>query len=439
MTLARVIVGAGLVAVTVVAPNPVAAQEPERRRGIEVLGLQVSATATADSREQATVPGAPRIPNSDSRYYTDVMAGLRYAPSPRERFSYGASLQSSVRRYETADEFLVLGHSAGGNIAVKAGERLSLSGFGSINYLPSYGLSLAPIDDPVTLASSVAAAGALPASAIDYSLTKRTSVGMGAGGAVQYALARRLSLGMSYSVNRQDFQPVDDPDSATMSAAGRLSYRLHRFLGLKVGFQRRISRVHGQEPLVLDDIDAGLDSGYGRQVNLTKSTTLSFNSGSNITHGSGGSAALALTGGVALAQQIGRRVDLGLGVSRGARLQDGFERPVFSNNVNAFGTVRMRRNLVAEFSANGSVGRSQGLAAADAAADADDVLSYAASARLSYTFLGRGQAYGQYLFSGHTIGESVGILEGVTRDYGNRSARIGVTWSIALLTVRAGR
>lgn len=440
------VVGLALLA----AAQPAAAQAQGQGAGgprrVQVLGLQLGANvSSADLADQPAFPGASALPNMNSRFHTDVQAAMRYQPVPGERVNYSVNIQSAVRRYQTSDEFMVLGHTAGGNAGLRVGRRMSLAGFGSASYLPSYGLNMNPTGDPFALATgaaasgqlsaNAAAAGQLPASAVDYSLAERVSVHMGGGGSMQYNLARRLDFQASFQQSRQAFRKEEDPDLRSTSVAGRLTYRLSRYLGLKVGFQRRYADYatrDGVDTTVLDDIDAGLESGYGRQISLTRSTTLSFDTGSTLTHRNGRHGG-QLTGRAYLAQRVGRRGEASLGVTRGTELREGFDEPVFSNNVTAEVRFTFLRDLTVSVSGAGAVG--QALGEGDEVA-ADHVRSYQTSARVSKTFLSRGQAYAQYLVSGHDVGAAVGIVDGVPRRSASRSLRAGVMWSIALVTAR---
>lgn len=418
-----------------------AAAQAANARSVDVLSLQLgSAVSTSDTDRQAiSIPDPGLVPNLDSRYYTDVNAALRYSPVPGEKLSYGLNLQSSVRRYETGTEFTPLGHSAGGNVGWTPRERLSVGAFGSLSYVPSYSLNAVPAPDPFAIAAGAVTAGQLPTNAVDFSLVKRTAIGMSGGGGIDYKLGRRLTMSVAYQHSLQDYRDAEDPDLQSTTASGRISYQFMRYVGLRLGFQRRIADYDtgaGIDRVVLDDVDAGLFSNYGRVINLTRSTTLSFASGSNITHDEE-RYNVNLTGSASLGQRIGRRAQMTLGFVRGMQLQEGLERPVFSNSVSASTTIEIRRNLQAQFAAGGSLGRVQDpLTSGEQLRPESDVRSFSASARLSYVFLEHGQVFGQFLVSGHTVGDDVVLLEGVLRDHSNRTARVGVAWSVPLYRVR---
>jgi hypothetical protein len=431
-----------------VASQPVAAQAQAQRgnRNIEVLGLEVGTNvSTGDLPDQPVFPGASELPQINSRFHSDINAALRYQPIPGERVSYGINLQSAVRRYQTADEFMVLGHSAGGNLGLRVGSRFSISSYASASYLPSYGLNMAPSTDAFALtvgaveagllSPAAAAAGLLPASAVDYSLAKRTMATVGGGGTMQSTLTRRLDLQVNYQQWQYAFRRDEDTDLRWQQAAGRLTYRLNRFLGLRLGFERRYAdyaTVSGVKTTVLDDIDAGLESGYGRQVNLTRSTALTFSSGSTLTHRNDQIRA-HLTGHAALAQRLGRRGRASLGFTRGTELREGFDAPVFLNSVTAGIGFNVFRGVEFTISGAGAVG--QILGDGDIAIE-DEVQYYHGSARLSYSVLRRLQVYGQYLVSGHDVGTAVGLIDGVARTNSYRSLRAGVQWSVALASQR---
>lgn len=443
----RTAVGIGVGLALLAAAQPVGAQGQMQRgeRSVEVLGLQVGSTVSSgDLPEESAFPGASDLPDISSSFHSDIQAALRYQPIPGERLNFGFNVQSAVRRYQDSDEFMVLGHSAGGNLGLSVGRRLSLSGYAAATYLPSYGLNMTPVGslfassvgaaEPGQLSPAAAAAGQLPSSAVDYSLVKRTAMSLGGGGALQYTVTRRLALQMGYQQTRQEFRRDEDPDLRSQQASGRLTYRLNRFLGLRVGFQRRYADFvtpAGIDTTVLDDIDIGLESGYGRQVNLTRSTTLSFTTGSTLTHQNGRQGA-QLTGGARLAQRLGRNGELSLGFTRGTELREGFEEPVFANSVSSELRFDFLRNLSMAISGVGSSGQLLG----QSQQTADHVRGYQASARLAYVFLRRGQVYGQYLVSGHDVGNAVGLIDGIARKDSYRSLRAGVQWSFTLASQR---
>jgi len=440
-------IGVGL---AMMAAWPVAAQtQPQPQRGtrnVEVLGLEVGTNvSTADLPEETVFPGVSELPRLKSGFHSDVRAALRYQPIPGERLNYGINLQSAVRRYQSSEEFMVLGHSAGGNVGGKVGQRVFMSGFASASYLPSYGLNMAPLGDPFALtmatveagqlSSAAAAAGQLPASAVDYSLTRRTMAQVIGGGMIHSSLTRRLDMQVGYQQSRYEFSLDEDPDLRWQQAGGRLAYRLNRFLGLRLGVERRYAdyaTVTGVKTTVLDDIDVGLESGYGRQVNLTRSTALTFSTGSTLTHRNDQLGA-QLTGGAALAQRIGRRGEASLAFTRGTELREGFDAPVFLNSVTAAMGVSIFRSLQFVIDGGGATGRSLG--DGDNGIE-DEVRYYRGSARLSYSVLRRLHVYGQYLVSGHDVGAAVGLIDGVPRNYWNRSLRAGVQWSVTLASQR---
>jgi hypothetical protein len=444
----RSAVGLGIGLAMMTAWHPVAAQTQSQRgaRNVEVLGLEVGTNvSTSDLPEEQVFPGASDLPQLNSRFHSDVQAALRYQPIPGDRLNYGINLQSAVRRYESSDEFVVLGHSLGGHMGLRAGRRLSLSTYASGSYLPSYGLNMTPAADAFAmtiaavaagqLSPAAAAAGLLPASAVDYSLTKRTMTSVVGGGTIQSSLTRRLDLQVAYQHQRQAFRRDGDPDLRWQQAAGRLTYRLNRFLGLRMGFQRRYadySTVSGVETIVLDDVDAGLESGYGRQVNLTRSTSLTFNTGSTFTHRNDRLGA-QLTGSAYLAQRIGRRGEATFGFTRGTQLREGFDEPVFLNSFTAGVGFNMFRGVQFTVGGAGAVGRILG-EGNDVVGD--EVRSYQGSARLSYSFVRGLHVYGQYLMSGHDVGAAVGLIDGVPRNHWNRSLRAGVQWSVTLASQR---
>jgi hypothetical protein len=165
---------------------------------------------------------------------------------------------------------------------------------------------------------------------------------------------------------------------------------------------------------------------------LTRSTSLAFNTGSTFTHRNDRLGA-RLTGNAYLAQRIGRRGEATVGFTRATELREGFDEPVFLNSLRAGVGFSISRDV--QFAVNGAGAFGQVLGDGRDVVG-NDVRSYQASARLSYSFLRSLHVYGQYLMSGHDVGAAVGLIDGVPRNYWNRSLRAGVQWSVTLASQR---
>ena len=239
-----------------------------------------------------------------------------YAPQPAGGVSLALTATSAVRRYEGGGEFLVVGHSAGATMSWALRERTSLAATGAFTYMPSYSINATPLPDAATAAAT---SGTLPANALDYSLTRRTLFGTVGGVTLSHNLSRRLNLGIAYSASRQEFELEDDPSYLSHSMSGRLTYSLTRGLGVRAGFGRRLayfSTPEGSDQIALDDLDVGLV--FTEAVGITRTTRLSFSTGSSIRSDEGERSA-NLIGTATLSQELGRRGQIALSYNRGQR------------------------------------------------------------------------------------------------------------------------
>jgi hypothetical protein len=146
------------------AAAPAAAQQlqrplfGERNPGQDVLLLTLTTSASSQQRVENPELDGFDVPNKDSRFYADVNGGLAYNPRSAGRLKGSLKAASAVRRYQTGDEFMVLGHSGGGSVQWAA-RRTAVSASGGFTYLPSYSLRWAVLGDPATLVTD---SGTLP-------------------------------------------------------------------------------------------------------------------------------------------------------------------------------------------------------------------------------------------------------------------------------------
>jgi hypothetical protein len=409
------------------AQTPALAQSPQRERDLLTLQMVVNAASTEQARGIAEEVVAD-VPQLGSTFYVDITGSMRLSPNPVGPLSYSLTVSSAVRRYESGDRFVVLGHAVGGSAIFTPTGRTSVSASGSFSYVPSYSINVMPlgVGDPAALAAS---AGTLPLSALDFSLGRRPSFGTTAGVSVSQGLTRRLSLSMYYLFDNQEFEAADDPSFSSQNMAGRLGYSLTRDLSLMLGYGRRIADFQtetGTDRVSMDDIDAGLS--FARGIGLTKTTRLSFSTGSTIRLDDDDRRP-TLTGAATLTQTLGRRGALALSYLRGGELKPGFGRPVFSDSANLSGTVAVTDRITFAAASTALFGESGRPASAD-----NKIESMSGFARLSYRVFRRAQIYADYLAYRSNIDRGVDLVANVPRDFSSHTVRAGLSWTIPLVT-----
>jgi hypothetical protein len=410
---------------------PPGSQRPlfgERNPGDDVLLLTFGTSASSQERGEPSDLDEFDVPNKDSRFYADVNGGLAFNPRSEGPFKVSLNAASAVRRYETGDEFMVLGHSAGGRVQWAATRRTAISAQTSFTYLPSYSLRWALLGDPEAL---VTEAGTLPPSAVDFSLGKRISFNSGGGAGVTQTLTRRLSVTASYNDHLQRYSNEAYRSQRQREARGRFNYGLAKGMSLRLGYGRRESRTEGPRGsslTAIDDIDVGID--MARALSLTRTTTVSFSSGTFVVEQEGRREA-NLMGGLSVQQQVGRTGVIAFQAYRRAELQDGFVEPVLSNGASLIGAYQPAQRVFFNVSANAAKGRTLDRTGAT------EVDVYSGFARLGYAFSARGQVYAQYLVSNHDIGGDVQMIGLFPRHQVRHTARIGVNWSLPLANDRS--
>jgi hypothetical protein len=425
----RAVVAACVTACMTAAAAPALAQAPpqppERRR--EVLGVQLSVSGASTKQGRFRPADVAADIARGSEFYADIAGALRYLPDPVGSLSYSLMLSSAVRRFQDDNEFAILGHSAGAAMAWALTEQTAVSATVSFSYLPSYSIDTTLLGDDFEALSSVA--GTLPLSALDFSLGTRAAYRTNAGINLRQNLTRRLSLNVAYGLDKQDFAASEDPSYASHDMSGSFNYSLMRDLSVVLGYGRRIADVQtltGTRRVTMDDVDAGLV--FSRSLGITRSTRLSFSTGSTIRDEEGERHA-SLTGSATLRQGLGQRGQMALWFNRGGELTPGFGRPVFSDALNLSGSYNLTRALTFSASSGALFGRSGASSTID-----KDVQSITGSAKLGYRLFRSGQLYAQLLAYRTNIDQGVELIEAVPRNSSGRTIRVGVSWAIPLVT-----
>jgi hypothetical protein len=448
-------------------PSSVLAQRPSGdtpgRRDVATAVVGVVVSGTGELRE-----GGNQLvvnPTLDSRFATDVRGQLSYQPLIGD-LSLGFNASSGARRYQTGNEFMVLGHSVGTTLGFRVGRRMSVSTSAGFAYMPSYSLEPSgsaaerlrglPTGLPEGVDAGVAQAaplGLLPDGPIEATIAERVSYDTHANVNLSYEMSRRLSMNVAFAGRLLDYADAADPGLLSQAVTSGFRFRLNRFATLRLSHRRTFGTydeaVGGERRASVDDVDVGIDYNYGRTggttLALTRSTTLKFNTGLSFagtshrsnTEALGDKRSLSLIGSTTLEQRIGRSARLSIGYNRDLSLDGGFTEPVLGNAIVSAAQYQWRRRLA--FSASGTAtANTVGL---DAGAD-DQYYTFSGSFRVIYGFRAlnrQGQAYSQYSVASHVVDRGVQILPTVPRQQFRGSFQIGVTWQLPLITVRSER
>lgn len=451
---------------------PAWAQQTPRRTGPEIATATVGVSAasvgnlrTGDVIDDAIANLNPTVV---SGYVTDITGGLRFQPW-RKSFALTINANSAARRYESEDRFAVLGHSVGTSVGGRLGRRTFVMAHGSWSYVPSYhldsglGPALLPaagsLDTPAlgadaeaftaagsnsasvdALAQSGTAAGDLPLAATDFAIGRTATSIAGGGFGITHNLGRRLSVTFSSAGGVQEARDSSQPVQTTVAMNGSLHLGLTRHASLRLGYGRRIAETQlatGTRRTEIDDIDAGIDYQRSFAVSLSRALTFSFGSGSALISDGTGTQA-TVTGHATLAQQLGRRGEMSLTFSRGVAVQEGIWEPVLSNTIGAQAAVRATPRLA--FQATAAATSADAAAARRlAASSAREYYRYSGGAQALFMLTTRGRLFAQYQLYSHSIGADVEMLDGIPREAFRHSVRVGLSWSLPLVTGRLER
>ena len=145
-------------------------------------------------------------------------------------------------------------------------------GSGFVAYSPYYSLAsaLSPggtvdpavVDGPSPSVQPPITAPDPTATAVDYSLVRRSAYTSSTLGGFTYRLGQYSSLSMSGRTQRTDFVEATAPSLHAWDARVRYSHQISRGTSVHVGYGRRVARFTSttlNAPVQLEDIDIGID------------------------------------------------------------------------------------------------------------------------------------------------------------------------------------
>jgi hypothetical protein len=291
--------------------------------------------------------------------------------------------------------------------------------------------------------------GSLPilAPGLDYALAHDPSVLTSAGTTLSYALNRKSSLETYYEVVAQTFVSAspDNSDRLEQMIGGRYRYQFSRFAGLRAGYGYRRASVGGPDssPISSHYIDVGLDAGYGRSYALTRRTTFSFSTNSNLfvneTAAAGADNSfdpqtrMFVGGSADLTHTMGRTWAATTSYRRTVSYVVGFDEPVLSDSaIGSLGgliTERLDFSAVASYTSGrvGFSGPGNGFGTSSATAS----LRYAISRHLA--------TYAQYFYYHYSFERNVTLPSYLQPQLDRQGASVGITAWLPLIGSRGRR
>jgi len=420
-------------------------------RGVDVLLATVTMRGSADGTLSSATDAAGRAANGDAQ----VM--LVYRPQWR-----AASVQvggtTGLRYLGARDELLPIGHTVGATVGVPIGRRTMVQGMANAGYIPTFSLAGAPSIPIETLMENP---GLLPSVTIDYSLVRRAMYRSGVSLNANHAFTRRTSLTVGLNVDRSTFTDKADPSMGSLNASVRLSQRLTRYFGVRAGYARRQASVtqfgtpgaspagvvtNGttaavpgvtSTPLVVEDLDIGVDFAQAKALRLSRRATLNFSTGSSFAQVDRRPRRFGVTVQSSLAYLVSASTNATVNYSRGVQLVPGVSRPVFADAVSVNGSQQVGRRMTLQAATNYSLGN-----ASDTVQGSGRISNLSGSAQAGYLFSQRGRFSLDYLVARHRLGSGVDVVQGVPRYQFRHSVRATVTYAVPLvrdMSPRAGR
>jgi hypothetical protein len=220
----------------------------------------------------------------------------------------------------------------------------------------------------------------------------------------------------------------------TQSAAARYHRNITKGLRARIGYRYQTAEyvdptTGTARPIVVGDLDAGLDYGLGRGLALSRRTRLTFGFGSTA-YADYGITRYRLTGNANLAYQLARNWTAGLAYRRGVHFFDGFAAPIFSDSV----TARLGGQLTQRLSAQASVGYFFG-----GPEDVNSVAQYRSNRSvltLRSELTTRLSAFAEYFYYHYEFNDATFLIQGAPPRLSRQGVRVGLNLALPLGPVR---
>jgi hypothetical protein len=386
-------------------------------------------------------PSVATDPQFRGVQYFSAVHGLLSLSKRTDHVSWQVTGGSSVRFYPGLQEVIRTRDNLNAFLAVPVGGRMRFYGSGFVAYSPYYSLAsaLSPggtvdpavVDGPSSSVQPPITAPDPSATAVDYSLVRRSAYTSGTLGGFTYRLGQYSSLSVSGRTQRTDFVEATAPSLHAWDARFRYSHQISRGTSVHVGYGRRVARFTSttlNAPAQLEDIDIGID--HSRAWSLTRNTTLRIAPGIAVIK-DGITRHYNVTVAASLEHLVRRTGSLGFLYDRRAALIGGLVHPVFMDVFSAHYNENLSRRLALDTSAAYYLGQ-----VGVVSSSSNGYQSYNAQARLSLALASNTFVHIDYLVYSHDLGDSVQLLGSIADVQRRQSVRIGVTLRVPLLNGR---
>ncbi|HUQ87463.1 MAG TPA: hypothetical protein VM096_07890 [Vicinamibacterales bacterium] len=308
----------------------------------------------------------------------DGMFSLLHAT---DRLQSQAHARIGYQEYRSDPVWGAPAYDTGGQVSVRASQRLSIDAGGRFTRAPYFQL----LPSPAFVFGDVGLAGD---PFIAY-LTDNQSVEGRAGITADYT--KRSSLGISGTWTETHFLKASEDDFSARGFRAQWRRRMSRDLSVHVAYARDEMRQRrlGADRFMNESFDVGVD--FATSLPLARRTTLSFVTETSVLRENAGKRHFRLNGTAELAHGFKRTWRSSLSVLRATDFLPGFTAPVFSDTARASlsGYLAKRFILNAGFNATQSqIGFSNG----------GDYLTYSGDSRLTFAISRHYGIFGQYVY-----------------------------------------
>ena len=283
--------------------------------------------------------------------------------------------------------------------------------------------------------ANLGAPGVVPG--LDYAVATEPSLNTVGSARLSRSLTRRGSIEAFYGGRWTTFFGDNAVQTGQLdqSVGGRYRYHFKKALSLRAGYAYRRSVTDGAPPIANHDIDVGVDSGYSREFELARRTTLSFavNTGLYVLESVREDQDFSpdprffVGGRATLSHRWARTWEASAEYSRSGSYVPGFSQPFFGNSVRGSVTGLVSRAIdfrAGAWYSKGDVGR-------ETAGSGYSTLSVQATARGA---ISRNLAwYGQYFQYETDFGNDVDRPFGMQPSIARHGVTFGLTVWLPLL------
>lgn len=277
---------------------------------------------------------------------------------------------------------------------------------------------------------------------LDYAVTNQPLVRTDTQASLRRGVSRRSSIDLIYGLQTVNIFESDEMAAPHLNqiahrVMGRYRFQINRFLSARAGYgYRRASYGDSDRPPIgSHDLDVGLDGGYGREIELGRRTSFSFDTRSSIFvyenlrdgEAEGTRTSLFLGGSAALRHRWGRSWQAQLRYDRTASFVDGFTEPFLSNMASALVRGLPLRRLDVSAYATYSVGE-VGLTGAERGFTTATGLAQVRTAITRNL-----AAYAQYFYYHYDFERGAAVPSLFARNLDRQGGAVGLTYWLPLL------